>query len=603
MGTIYNRSLYVDIVGTRTLLESCSLGQKEMANIQQWLEWDRTDADKIRAMSDSEKTKVFASRMAFGTAGLRSTMGPGPSQMNDLTIIQTSQGLLKYAENVFGLAQLQEKGIVVGHDARYNSYKWSRLLAACCKAMNIKCYAFSKITPTPYTPFAITHYSACLGVMITASHNPKQDNGYKVYWNNGSQIISPHDKGISAEILNNLVPWSNDSWDTSASDIIDPYAEVNSAYMQNLKRHCHSYEKNAASDLQIVYTPVHGVGYEAVKEAVSEVFGFKNFHAVPEQYKPDPEFSTVVFPNPEEGKGVLELSFKHADKVGSNLVLASDPDADRLAVAERANASSPWRVFTGNECGALLGHWAWRKWKEQNPGKSGKDCYMLCSTVSSMILKAMATIEGFNFEDTLTGFKWMGNRADELKQAGKTVLFAYEEAIGFMYGDSVLDKDGVSAAAVFAEMYESLDGKTLTEYLNSIYDSCGWHVSNASYYISHDKAQTNKMFEAIQSNYPTSLGPYEICGIRDLNKGYDSRQSDKKAVLPTQSSHMITFYFTNGATVTLRTSGTEPKIKYYSEMVGATRAAVQADIDKLVGLIKTEWYKPEQHGFIARATD
>ena len=399
--------------------------------IEQWLSWDKKDSEKIKSMAPDQLKKAFSSRMAFGTAGLRSTMGPGPSQMNDLTIIQTSQGLIQYARLHFGEEKLKHQGIVVGFDARYNSHHWSKLLAAVCKEVGVKCYSFKKIVPTPFVPFAIKHFNACLGVMITASHNPKEDNGYKVYWDNGSQIIPPHDKGIAAEILKNLKPWSDNVWNEENTGALEVLDEVNSNYMQVLKNHSRS--DNSKSKLKIVYTPVHGVGHDYVKEALTQVFDFSEFHAVPEQFQPNPDFPTVTFPNPEEGKGVLELSFAHADKVGSNLVLASDPDADRLAVAQRENKNAPWRVFTGNECGALLGYWAWKNWQKANPGKSGDDCYMLCSTVSSMVLKAIAKKEGFNFEDTLTGFKWMGNRADELIRDKKTVLFAYEEAIGFMY--------------------------------------------------------------------------------------------------------------------------------------------------------------------------
>lgn len=218
----------------------------------------------------------------------------------------------------------------------------------------------------------------------------------------------------------------------------------------------------------------------------------------------------------------------------------------------------------------------------------------------------MAKKEGFQFEDTLTGFKWMGNRADQLIKENKTVLFAYEEAIGFMYGDKVLDKDGVSAAGVFAEMVNYLRTEknfSLTDQLEEIYQTYGYHVSNNSYYFSYDKSKTNEMFKIIQENYPTKLGDYEITGIRDLNKGYDSRQKDNKALLPTQSSHMITFYFKNGATVTLRTSGTEPKIKYYLEMVADSREKVESDISKMVDLIVKEWYQPEKFGFEARKMD
>ena len=286
--------------------------------IEQWLSWDKKDAKTIKEMSSEELKKAFSSRMAFGTAGLRSTMGPGPSQMNDLTIIQTSQGLIKYAQNQFGAENLKTRGLVVGYDARYNSHHWSGLLAQVCKEQGVKCYTFNKIVPTPYVPFAIKKYQACVGVMITASHNPKEDNGYKVYWDNGSQIIPPHDSGISEEILKNLAPWSERVWNGKNNGSMEVLQEVNADYMTVLAQHSHS--DNSESKLKIVYTPVHGVGHDYVKEGLTKVFKFSEFHGVPEQYKPDPDFPTVVFPNPEEGKGVLELSFAHADKVGSNLV-------------------------------------------------------------------------------------------------------------------------------------------------------------------------------------------------------------------------------------------------------------------------------------------
>jgi len=575
----------------------------QSTQVQQWLSWDKSDSSKIKAMSEDQLNKIFAGRMAFGTAGLRSTMGPGPSQMNDLTIIQTTQGLLKYAESKFGLKKLQEQGIVVGYDARYNSKNWHKILANIANILNVKVYCFN-LTPTPFTPFAITKYNACLGVMITASHNPKNDNGYKVYWDNGVQILSDNAEGISDSILQNLEPWHDICWakDTLPDNAIECLDVVNEEYMKKLQNHVNF--DNSTSDLRIVYTPVHGVGYDAVKQAITKVFKFKNFSATPEQYLPDPEFPTVIFPNPEEGKGVLLLSFKEADRVGSDLVLASDPDADRLAVATRKSGND-WHVFSGNELGALLGYWAFKMYVKNNPDGDLSNCYMLSSTVSSMILKTIAKREGFQFEDTLTGFKFMGNRAFDLKTQGRQVLFAFEEAIGFMYGDYVLDKDGVSAAGVFAEMASEIqkENKTLIDQLNYIYDTYGYHVGTASYFLSYNKQQTKAMFDVIQNNYPTNLGEFEISGIRDLQKGLDTRNADKKADLPTQSAHMITFYFTNGAILTLRTSGTEPKIKYYIEMIADSREKVQSELLKLEETMVKEWIKPEKYGFIARKVE
>nr|BAG64430.1 unnamed protein product [Homo sapiens] len=281
-------------------------------------------------------------------------------------------------------------------------------------------------------PFTVSHLKLCAGIMITASHNPKQDNGYKVYWDNGAQIISPHDKGISQAIEENLEPWPQ-AWDDSLIDssplLHNPSASINNDYFEDLKKYCFHRSVNRETKVKFVHTSVHGVGHSFVQSAF-KAFDLVPPEAVPEQKDPDPEFPTVKYPNPEEGKGVLTLSFALADKTKARIVLANDPDADRLAVAEKQD-SGEWRVFSGNELGALLGWWLFTSWKEKNQDRSAlKDTYMLSSTVSSKILRAIALKEGFHFEETLTGFKWMGNRAKQLIDQGKTVLFAFEEAIG-----------------------------------------------------------------------------------------------------------------------------------------------------------------------------
>ncbi|XP_031697105.1 phosphoglucomutase-2-like, partial [Anarrhichthys ocellatus] len=254
----------------------------------------------------------------------------------------------------------------------------------------------------------------------------------QVYWANGAQIVSPHDRGISKAIEENLEPWP-ESW--SAEEALkslllkDPYQDINTEYFKAIQKHCHHRDINKRSEVKIVHTSVHGVGHTFVQSAF-KAFDLHPPYAVEEQKDPDPEFPTVKYPNPEEGEGVLTLSFALADREGATVVLANDPDADRLAIAEKQE-SGQWRVFTGNELGALLGWWMFRCWKGQNCDAAAvKNLYMLCSTVSSKILRAIALKEGFHFEETLTGFKWMGNRARDLLDQGKTVLFAFEEAIG-----------------------------------------------------------------------------------------------------------------------------------------------------------------------------
>lgn len=521
------------------------------------------------------------SRLAFGTAGLRGPMQAGFNSMNDLVIIQTAQGITKYLLDNNSANDIQQKGIVISYDGRYNSRRFAELSAAVFLHAKIRVFLFSRMTPTPFVPFCVLKERTALGIMVTASHNPKEDNGYKVYWSNGAQIIPPHDKNIQKYILNNLEPLDS-SWDVSilkTSELIkDPYSEVYDDYYPQLLKHIPPsfIEMNRKSNIEFVYTAMHGVGYPFVVEAFKQS-GLPEVISVSEQQEADPAFPTVKFPNPEEGKSSLELSIKLANSRNCSLILANDPDADRLACAEKDPKTGTWRVFNGNELGALLGWWAVVCYKEQNPQADLSNCYQLASTVSSKILRAIALKEGFNFEDTLTGFKWMGNRSIELMEQGKNVLFAFEEAIGFMVGTAVLDKDGVSAAAHLGTLCCYLRDKfdiSLSEKLDEIYTEYGYHCTMVSYYLCYNPKITKRIFDRIRNingtgTYPKSVkgDEYTIKYVRDLTTGVDTSQPDGKAVLPTsKSSQMITFTFDNGVVLTLRTSGTEPKIKYYAEM-------------------------------------
>ncbi|CAM4662071.1 phosphopentomutase isoform X1 [Lepidochelys kempii] len=585
----------------------------------QWLRWDKNTKTSeivkqlVAEENAGELQKCFGSRMEFGTAGLRAAMGAGISQMNDLTIIQTTQGFCRYLEKNF--SDLKKRGVVIGFDARAHpssggsSKRFARLAATTFISQGIPVYLFSNITPTPFVPYTITHLKLSAGIMITASHNPKQDNGYKVYWENGAQITSPHDKGISQAIEENQEPWPQ-AWDDSLVDssllLHDPYVTINKDYFKDIQKHCFHRNINKETKLKFTHTSVHGVGHEFVQSAF-KAFDFKPPLAVPEQKDPDPEFPTVKYPNPEEGKGVLTLSFALAEKEGAGIILANDPDADRLLVAEKQE-SGEWKVFSGNELGALLGWWLFTCWKNQNQDPAAiKDVYMLSSTVSSKILRAIALKEGFHFEETLTGFKWMGNRAKQLTDQGKTVLFAFEEAIGYMCSPVVLDKDGVSAAVITAEMSSWLATKnlSLSLQLKAIYDEYGYHITKASYFICHDPKTIKELFENLRNydgknTYPKSCGKFKVSGVRDLTTGYDSSQPDQKAVLPTsKSSQMITFTFANGGVATMRTSGTEPKIKYYAELCAPPGNSdpdqLKEELGELVSAIEEYFFQPEKN--------
>ncbi|XP_004564343.1 phosphopentomutase [Maylandia zebra] len=589
-------------------------------SIRQWLQYDKNPKtksmvqDMVKEGNMEALKKCFSSRMEFGTAGLRAAMGPGISCMNDLTIIQTTQGFCCYLEQSIG--NLKERGVVIGYDARAHppsggsSKRFASLAAAVFISRGVPVHLFSDITPTPFVPFTVSHLGLCAGIMVTASHNPKQDNGYKVYWENGAQIVTPHDKGISKAIVENLEPWP-ESWNTEealkSTLLKDPYQDINTEYFKAIQKHCHHREINKKSEVKIVHTSVHGVGHTFVQSAF-KAFDLRPPYAVEEQKDPDPEFPTVKYPNPEEGEGVLTLSFALAEKEGASVVLANDPDADRLAIAEKQE-SGRWRVFSGNELGALLGWWLFRCWREQNSDAAAvKNLYMLSSTVSSKILRAIALKEGFHFEETLTGFKWMGNRARDLLDQDKTVLFAFEEAIGYMCSPSVLDKDGVSAAAIAGEMISFLATKkiSLSQQLTTIYEEYGYHISKNSYFICHDQEVIRSLFERLRNyggtkdSYPTECGRFAIDAVRDLTTGYDSNQPDKKAVLPTSSSsQMITFTFSNGGVATMRTSGTEPKIKYYTELCAPPGNSdvphLKKELDDLVDAIIENFFEPDKN--------
>ncbi|XP_051155000.1 glucose 1,6-bisphosphate synthase [Leptopilina boulardi] len=603
-------------------LSSVNTGNPELdEKITEWFKWNKDpNADvQIQSLIKNNDTgnllKLFLKRLEFGTAGIRGRMGPGFNQMNDLVIIQTSQGLAKYLLDTVGNVEI--KGVILGYDGRHNSKRFAELTASIFLNKQIKVYMYSKVCPTPFIPYGVLKYKCGAGIMITASHNPKDDNGYKVYWENGAQIISPHDKGIQKCILENLEPLDS-SWNTKEiyqhSLFNDPLNDVLKEYYNDLKNDVLYSNINENTILKFTYTAMHGVGFNYMSRAF-ETANFKPFIVVEEQKDPDPEFPTVKFPNPEEGKSALNLSIETANRNSSTIILANDPDADRLACAVKGE-NNEWQIFSGNELGALLGWWMMHVYKVRYPGNNLAETCMLASTVSSKILQSMAKKEGFQFEETLTGFKWMGNKSIDLMKEGKHVLFAFEEAIGFMCGQKVLDKDGISAGTRLAEMAAYLEtmGLSLREKLNEIYAEYGHHISENSYWICHEQETIKCIFERLRNfngkpnTYPTSIlgEKYPIIGVRDLTTGYDNSKPDNKAILPiSKSSQMITFTFKNGLVTTLRTSGTEPKIKYYNELCGTPCQkdikVLKNTLKEMVDAIVSEFLQPELNCLIPRS--
>ncbi|KAI8998909.1 phosphoglucomutase first 3 domain-containing protein [Trametes punicea] len=580
--------------------------------VEQWLRLDPNEETKaeIQSLLDEgnflELERRMRPRIEFGTAGLRGRMEAGWARMNDLIVIQASQGLCAYV--LRNVNNARTRGVVVGHDHRHHSEKWAKLTAAAFIDQGVPVYVHDGVVHTPLVPFTVKVKNAACGVMITASHNPKYDNGYKVYWENAVQIIEPHDKGISMSILEHQEPHPLDLETLSSSPLLRTFDDA--AYFEYIASLCHYRSLNAQTPLKFVNTSMHGVSNPAMSNAFA-LFGLPKYIPVVAQQKPDPDFPTVKFPNPEE-KGTLDLAIATANEAGADYILAQDPDSDRFAAAEKGSEGK-WIQFTGDQLGTLFASACLDKYKAS--GRPLSKLAMVASTVSSKMIEAMAHAEGFKFAECLTGFKYIGNTALALEKDGYEVPFGYEEAIGFMFGSQLRDKDGVAASVMFAELVVTLNqaGKTASSHLKELYERYGFFQTNNSYFICTEPATINKIFARLRNydgraapdgppHYPTTIAGLEVTRVRDLTVGYDSGNPPSyKPTLPLSSGHMIQFRAESKAdgtkiTLTIRTSGTEPKIKYYLEGSGKDAVAVEELLRKVVEELSEVWMEADKNG-------
>ncbi|MCZ4122115.1 phospho-sugar mutase [Streptomyces sp. H39-S7] len=492
--------------------------------------------DEVAAAGLEER---FAGTLQFGTAGLRGEVGAGPMRMNRSVVIRAAAGLAGYLT-----AQGQTGGLVViGYDARHKSYEFARDTAAVMTGAGLRAALLPRPLPTPVLAFAIRHLGSVAGVMVTASHNPPQDNGYKVYLGDGSQIVPPADAEIADQItaIGSLtgVPLAEDGWEVLGEDVIDAY----------LSRAAGVLTPGGPRDVSVVYTPLHGVGLEVLTAAFARA-GFPAPTPVAEQAEPDPDFPTVAFPNPEE-PGAMDLSFKAAQSLGPDVVIANDPDADRcaVAVADRSSASG-WRMLRGDEVGALLAVHLVRK------GMTGT---FAASIVSSSLLSRIAAAAGLPYEDTLTGFKWIA-RVDGLR-------YGYEEALGYCVDPAgVRDKDGITAALLIAELAASLKehGRTLDDLLDDLALEHGLHATDQLSARVADLSLIADAMARLRAKPPTVLAGLTVTSAEDLAEGTE-------ALPPTDGlRYTLAGDPASGvasARVIVRPSGTEPKIKCYLEVV------------------------------------
>lgn len=486
--------------------------------------------------AESELAARFNGRLQFGTAGLRGPLQAGSMGMNRVLVAQAAGGLAAFLHQYDSAPS-----VVIGYDGRKNSDVFARDTAEIMAGAGIKTYLLPRKLPTPVLAYAINYFDTTAGVMVTASHNPPEDNGYKVYLgkaNGGGQIVSPADKQISAMI--DKVAEGSIADLKRSQDFITLNDEIVDAYITKTA----VLAKEPSTNINYVYTAMHGVGYEVFSKTLTKA-GLPQPHLVREQIEPDGSFPTVNFPNPEE-KGALDLAIKLAEEKNAEFILANDPDADRLAVAipdEQGN----WKALHGNVVGCLLGWYLAKQYQAQ-----GKQGTLACSLVSSPALAEIARKYNFRFEETLTGFKYIGKV--------QNLLFGFEEALGYLVDpDKVRDKDGISAAIAFLDMicYLKKQHKTLADYINEFTAEFGAYASGQIAIRVDDLAEIGKLMTALRDDPPSKIGDINV--VQRIDHTKTSYKND-----------ILVFVLENGSRLITRPSGTEPKIKFYLDVRGTS---------------------------------
>lgn len=537
-----------------------------MEKITQWLERDpdpRTQQELkalIEANNTAELDDRFKSRLEFGTAGLRGKVGCGPNRMNRLVIQETATGLGQYLTEQ--IPQAAHRGVVIGYDGRPDSQQFAHDTAAALAAQGIKVYLTHKVAPTPVVAFGVMHFGAAAAVVVTASHNPPEYNGFKVYWENGAQIIPPHDSGIAAKIDQAatqplaLMPLDQAEAQGLLVWLTDDYYQTYRQVMNNNELLANHTKPDA---IGLAYTAMHGVGADMAETLLKDA-GFHQVYSVVEQREPDGAFPTVNFPNPEEA-GAMDMVMALAAKHGAQLACANDPDADRFAVAVR-KPDGDYQMLTGDQVGTLFGHYLLAKSPTPDKQLVGN------TIVSSSLLSKVAQAAGAEYYQTLTGFKWLTNVAMQKQSDQHQFLFAYEEALGYTVGNKVWDKDGLSALVAFAQLAAELysQGKTIWDQLEAIYRQHGMYI-NAQRSIALDPGAP-PVGDKLRANPPSEIAGMNVEVIEDFKTSTRTTIDGKTLPIDLPVSDVLIYHLAGGARVVVRPSGTEPKLKCYYEVVG-----------------------------------
>src|ERR1700744_5298073 len=562
---------------------------------QAWLDGNYDDEVKqqIQKLIDdkayTELTDSFYRDLEFGTGGLRGTMGPGSNRVNKYTIGTATQGLANYLKKKY---PGQKVSVAIAHDSRNNSDVFANITAEVFSANDIHVYFFKALRPTPELSFAVRHFGCKSGVMLTASHNPKEYNGYKAYGADGGQFVAPHDKAVMDEVaaISSVDDIKFNRVDANIEEIGE---ELDELYLTKITELSVSPEAIARQkDLKIVYSPIHGTGITLVPQAL-ERFGFENVILVDEQTTPDGNFPTVVYPNPEE-KEALTLALKKAQELDADLALATDPDADRVGIAVK-NSDGEFILFNGNQTGSMLINYLLSAWEEK--GKLTGNEYIVKTIVTTNLIEAIAQAKNVKYFNTLTGFKYIGELMTHL-QGKKTFIGGGEESYGYLIGELVRDKDAIVSSAFIAEMtaYYKDKGSSLFEALIDTYVQYGFYKEKLISLTKKGKTgaeEIKEMMEKFRSNPPASLGGSKVATLKDYEKGIETNLLDNTTQkLEFPASDVLQFITADGTIVSARPSGTEPKIKFYCSVNGklASKAAYQETDkqldDKISGIMK-----------------
>lgn len=531
---------------------------------------------KAIANDDKEIKERFYKDLEFGTAGLRGVIGAGTNRMNIYTVRKATQGLANYIMQK-GFAS---KGVAIAYDSRRMSPEFANEAALCLAANGIKAYIFESLRPTPELSYAVRKLGCIAGINITASHNPPEYNGYKVYWEDGAQITPPHDKGIMDEVQKVTDYNTVKTMDLEAAKAAGLYevigAEIDDAYIEELKKQVIHWDaiKEVSKDLKIVYSPLHGTGNIPARRVLKEL-GFENVYVVKEQELPDGEFPTVSYPNPESEEA-FELGLKLAKEVDADLVLATDPDADRLGVYVKDNKSGDYKVLTGNMSGCLLEEYELSQRQAVN-GKLPEDGAVISTIVTSNMAGTIAKSYGLRFIEVLTGFKFIGQQILGFEQSGVgTYLFGFEESYGCLIGTHARDKDAIVATMALCEAaaYYKTQGKTLWDAMIDMYEKYGYYkddIQSITLKGIEGLAKIQEILETLRKEPPVEIAGYKVLKARDY-KADTIKDLATGEVTSTglPSSNVLYYDLTDDAWLCVRPSGTEPKVKFYYGVKGAS---------------------------------